>query len=332
MIVTMALNCMAEQVVVSAQQCIPKPPTWSHAECAGFSVGYFTAYHGLVQRGGAKAGDTVLVTGASGGMGIIAVQLAKVIGTSWRRRQTAALVLFAFIHFIHFIHLRTCVPNTFLYPFFAGCTVIGVVSTPAKADIVRKAGADHVVVVSAETSLKQTVMKLTQDRGVDIVYDVVGGNGFKDLIGVTARGGRILVIGFASGVIPKIPANLLLVKSISIVGVAAGAEMQRDPSLALEMVNQFISWAFPNKNRGAEADSVKGGQGGVDLRALVPRTIVTVPCDEESIKKLYSDLAGRASLGKGVVMWKPDADKVPALPPSRTVGAAGEGGQLQSKL
>ena len=75
--VAMAMGCMAEEVEVAAADCVPTPPSFTWAESAAFGVGFYTAYHGLVQRGGLREGEWLLVTGAGGGMGLAAVQLGR---------------------------------------------------------------------------------------------------------------------------------------------------------------------------------------------------------------------------------------------------------------
>jgi len=196
----MASECMAEEVVTSAMLVLPKPPGFTHAEAASFFVGYSTAYHGLLQRGHLKAGDTVLITGAAGGMGAAAIQLAKKIGA----------------------------------------TVIAAASSREKLEACKALGADHVINYKTH-SLKKEVKKITK-RGVDVVYEIVGGAMLRECISCIAPNGRLLVIGFASGEIPKIPANLVLVKGFQVVGVRAGAEFAMNPGLVREMAEQLREW------------------------------------------------------------------------------------------
>lgn len=199
-IMGMSQECMAEEVVCSAAMVLPKPPGFTHAEAASFFVGFSTAYHGLIQRGNIKRGDVVLVTGAAGGMGAAAIQLAKKMGA----------------------------------------TVIAAASSADKLEACKRLGADHLVNYKTH-SLKKEVKKIAK-KGVDIVYEIVGGPIFRECISVMASGGRLLVIGFASGEIPKIPANLVLVKGFQVVGVRAGAEFAMNPRLIVEMASQLNEW------------------------------------------------------------------------------------------
>ncbi|MEM6987634.1 MAG: NADPH:quinone oxidoreductase family protein, partial [Pseudomonadota bacterium] len=122
-----------------------------------------------------------------------------------------------------------------------GATVIAAASTADKLALARDNGADHTLNYSTE-DLKTTVRELTGGRGVDVVYDPVGGDAFDTSCRVMARGGRLLVIGFASGRIPKFPVNLALVKEFSVVGAFWGSFVRREPALATENFKELIGW------------------------------------------------------------------------------------------
>ncbi len=181
-------GAFAEKVRVPAARAIPMPAGMSFQDAAGFSVTYATTYHAYKDCAKLTAGDTVLVLGAAGGVGITAVELAKA----------------------------------------AGANVIAAASSDEKLDFAQAAGADQRINYSSQ-SLREQIKSLTDGRGVDVVYDPVGG----DLAQAALRGlawqGRYLVIGFASGAIPDFPANLALLKEASIIGVWWGTWMAKDP-------------------------------------------------------------------------------------------------------
>eukprot|EP00462_Mataza_sp_D1_P021915 CAMPEP_0175145114 /NCGR_PEP_ID=MMETSP0087-20121206/14562_1 /TAXON_ID=136419 /ORGANISM="Unknown Unknown, Strain D1" /LENGTH=342 /DNA_ID=CAMNT_0016429767 /DNA_START=1 /DNA_END=1029 /DNA_ORIENTATION=+ len=233
---------MGEEVVLRSAYLLPKPKGFTHPQAAAFYVGYSTAYHGLVQRGKTVAGEWVLVTGAAGGMGAAAIQLAKKLGAK----------------------------------------VIACASSQNKLDFCKKIGADHVINYSTE-KLKERVMDITDGEGVDVVYEIVGGDIFKQSVRCMAGGGRLLVIGFASGTIPKLAANLALVKGFSLVGVRAGAEMARNPNLVKEMADDLRKWT---------------NDGQTDLVPLVDHLYPL-----KDFKKAYRVLNERKVVGKACVSF-----------------------------
>ena len=182
---------IAESVVAQAEAVRPLPAGFDFAEGAAYSVVALTAWVALTRRGQLRPGETLLVHGASGGTGYGAVQLGK--------------------------HL--------------GATVIATGSSQAKLQAAARAGADHLIVLGRDKpGFREPVKALTQDRGVDVVFDPVGGDVFDESVRVMAWGGRLLIIGFASGRIPVVPVNLPLIKGFSVVGVRAGESGRRDPA------------------------------------------------------------------------------------------------------
>ncbi|WP_350270954.1 NADPH:quinone oxidoreductase family protein [Brevibacterium sp. CBA3109] len=180
----------AEFMVVSDEQTVPVPDGISLAHAAGMPMNLLTADFALRIRAHAKAGQSILVHGAAGGLGSAAVQMALAIGLD----------------------------------------VIGVVSTEAKAQTVRELGATHVVMADG---FKDTVKEL-YPNGVDYVFDPVGGDRFTDSTRVLAPYGRLLVLGFTAGEIPSIKVNRLLLKNISVDGVAWGAATRERPGYIAE--------------------------------------------------------------------------------------------------
>ncbi|MEH6716349.1 NADPH:quinone oxidoreductase family protein [Parasphingorhabdus flavimaris] len=184
-------GALAEQWIVSEAAISPLPDALSFAEGACWQSAASTAWHALVARGHLQPGETVLVLGASGGVGMAAVKMAKHIGA----------------------------------------TVFGVASNEEKREAVHRAGADHLL-DSADKDLAAKIKALTDGKGVDVVYDPVGGD-----LAITATraigwDGRYLIVGFASGVVPSFPANHVMIKTYSLIGVRAGEGPRRDPELA----------------------------------------------------------------------------------------------------
>jgi len=217
----------AEQVVVEARTVIPIPETMPTDVAAAFVMTYGTSYHALKDRADPRPGETLLVLGAAGGVGLAAVELGKVMG------------------------LR----------------VIAAASTDEKLAVCRDHGADEVINYSKE-DLKVRAKELTGGAGVDIVYDPVGGDYTEAALRATAWQGRLLVIGFAAGPIPKIPLNLTLLKGCDIRGVFWGSFAAREPKRnaqnLMELVAMFnegtirphISARYPLEDTGAALRAV----------------------------------------------------------------------------
>lgn len=183
----------SEQIAVNVNQLRPIPKGMDVVSAAGFSTTYGTALYALKNRGDLKAGETLLVLGAAGGVGIAAVELGKAMGAK----------------------------------------VIAAASTDEKLKNAKNAGADELINYSSG-NLKDQVKALTSGQGADVIYDPVGGELFDQCMRCIGWGGRVLVIGFASGQIPKVAMNLPLLKSCQIVGVFYGAFVSRERSAYLE--------------------------------------------------------------------------------------------------
>jgi NADPH2:quinone reductase len=186
----MGQGVLAEVAVARPNQLFALPEALDWAEGAALVMNYQTAVFCLLHRGGLRAGESVLVLGASGGVGTSGIQVAKAVGAG---------------------------------------PVIGLVSTHDKAEVAAEAGADHTVIVA--DGWKDRVLDLTGGRGVDLVYDPVGGDRFLDGIRSLARFGRLVVVGFAAGTIPEVRVNRLLLRNVSVVGAAWGEAMAQDPTL-----------------------------------------------------------------------------------------------------
>jgi NADPH:quinone reductase len=183
----------AEYAVMPEGQCIKLPESLPFEEAASMALVYDTAYFALKDRGRISPGETVLVLGATGGVGLAAIQLAKAYGAK----------------------------------------AFAAVASKEKSDIVREAGADAIVDLSApdlHESLRQQVFALTDKKGVDIIVDMLGGDAFDAAVRALAWCGRLIVIGFASGRIPALKMNYVLVKNIEISGMQISDYRKRRPA------------------------------------------------------------------------------------------------------
>ena len=198
---------MAQEVIVSADSVFRIPATISFEQAAGFPVTFGTAYYALVDRGQLRPGETLLVHGATGGVGSIAVEIGKILGA----------------------------------------TVIATAGSEEKLQLAKRLGADHAINYSTH-SVKDVVKTLTTE-GADVVFDAVGGDVFDQTLRCIAPDGRILVIGFASGRIPSVPANLLLVKNCAVIGVYWGGFTKRDPGRNRANFETMLRWFEEGKLR-----------------------------------------------------------------------------------
>ncbi len=204
----------AEEAVAEDSRVFPIPDSMSFEIAAGFMVAYGTSHVGLGHRVGLKKGETLLVHGASGGVGLTAVEIGTVMGA----------------------------------------TVIAAASSPEKLKVAASRGAEHLIDYSHE-DVRERVKKITGGRGADVIYDPVGGDAFDASLRCINWEGRILVIGFASGKIPKIPANILLVKNVSAVGFYWGAYMQKDPQVIYDSFAELFEWFESGRLRPHISDS-----------------------------------------------------------------------------
>jgi NADPH:quinone reductase len=196
----------AEKIVASPSQLVPMPEGLDFARAAAALTTYGTTHYALVDRAQMKAGETLLVLGAAGGVGLAAVELGKILGAR----------------------------------------VIAAASGAEKLETCKQHGAD-LVIDYAKEDLKARVKELTGGNGADVVYDPVGGAYTEAALRATAWNGRLLVIGFAAGDIPKVPTNLTLLKNASIVGVFWGMWMTREPERARAAHAELLGWIAAGK-------------------------------------------------------------------------------------
>ena len=196
----------AEEVKCDATQLIALPPKTPFPLAASFVLAYGTSYHALKDRAAIQAGETLLVLGAAGGVGLAAVELGKAMGAH----------------------------------------VIAAASTPEKLAVCKAHGADALIDYSHQ-NLRDCIKALTNGRGVDVVYDPVGGAFAEPALRSLAWKGRYLVVGFAAGEIPSIPLNLTLLKGASIVGVFWGAFVKNEPAASATNLRELFAMLLSGK-------------------------------------------------------------------------------------
>ena len=223
----------AEQVAVPAYNVLPMPAGMDFTTAAAFGMTYGTSMHALKQRGNLQAGETLLVLGASGGVGLAAVEIGKAMGA----------------------------------------TVIAAASSAEKLAVAKAAGADHLINYS-EQSLKDELKTLTKGQGVDVIYDPVGGPLFEEAFRSIAWNGRMLVIGFASGEIPALPANLPLLKGAALIGVFWGAFAQRQPQDNVANFQQLFAWYGEGKLKPLVSQTFPLEKAGDAIDTLAKRKAV----------------------------------------------------------
>lgn len=189
----------SEEYVGAAQTVYKIPDNMDYATAAGFIIGYGTAYFALKHRGLLQGGETLLVNGAAGGVGLAAIQVGKALGAN----------------------------------------VIACASTLEKLALAASYGADLTIAYTNE-SVKDAALRYTGGRGVDVVFDPVGGDAFDQALRAVGWHARMLIVGFASGKWQQIPANIILVKNIAVMSSLWGAEMERDPQHARQVMNEAL--------------------------------------------------------------------------------------------
>jgi len=194
-------GAFAEEVTIDAARALPIPAGMDFVTAAAFGLTYATSDHALRDRGALKSGETLLVLGAAGGVGLAAIEIGKA----------------------------------------AGARVIACASTDDKLAICRQHGADDTINYATE-DLRERIRVLTGGGGPNVIYDPVGGPFTEPALRSIAWRGRLLVVGFAAGEIPRIPLNLTLLKGCSIVGVFWGDFARREPERFAESMRQLGRW------------------------------------------------------------------------------------------
>jgi len=231
-------GAFAEEVKTEAVRLLPMPEGMSYAEAASFVLTYGTTDHALRDRAQMKSGETLLVLGAAGGVGVAAIEIGKALGAR----------------------------------------VIACASSADKLAVCRQHGADETINYASE-DLRERLKALTAGKGVDVIYDAVGGPYTEPAFRSIAWRGRHLVIGFAAGDIPKLPLNLTLLKGASVVGVFWGDFTRREPQAFAESARQLARWYREGK--------------------LKPHVSATFPL--ENAAEAMNLLASRQAKGKVVI-------------------------------
>jgi NADPH2:quinone reductase len=196
-----AYGAFAEEVKTEARRLMAIPAGMDFATAAAFGLTYATSEHALVDRGALKTGETLLVLGAAGGVGLAAIEIGKALGAR----------------------------------------VIACASSDDKLAVCREHGADETINY-ATADLRERIKALTNGGGADVVYDPVGGPYTELAVRSIAWRGRLLVVGFAAGDIPKIPLNLTLLKGCAIVGVFWGEFTRREPERFAQAMRRLGRW------------------------------------------------------------------------------------------
>jgi len=203
-----------EQIALSEVVLRTMPDNMDFVQASGISTTYGTSYYALKQRAALQPGETLLVLGAAGGVGLAAVMLGKAMGAR----------------------------------------VIAAASSQEKLAVTRDYGADHTILYPTgslsreqQKAFSNEVKSATKGQGADVVYDPVGGDYSEPALRATGWQGRYLVVGFASGPIPHIPLNLVLLKGCQIVGVFWGAWSARNPSNNKANIEQVLDWCLSGK-------------------------------------------------------------------------------------
>ena len=229
----------AEEYIGMADKVFRIPDNMSFKAAAGFIIGYGTAYFALRYRGALQPGETLLVNGAAGGVGLAAIQVGKAFGAR----------------------------------------VIACASTTDKLALAESYGADCCINY-VDDSVRERALAFTEGKGVDVVFDPVGGDAFLQAMRAAGWHARMLIVGFASGIWQQIPANIVLVKNIAVMSSLWGAEMERDSVFARRVLDKALSLFEANP-----------------LRPLPGRTYAL----NDAVQALR-DMSNRQVLGKNVVL------------------------------
>lgn len=224
---------LAEYIAINEGRCTPIPDSFSHDAAASFLVNYCTAHHGLSYCGNVKEKERVLILGASGGVGVAAIDVAQAMGA----------------------------------------TVIAAASTDEKRKACLEAGAHHVLDYSKD-NWREDLKEILAGEPLDVVYDPVGGAYAEPALRSLGADGRYLVVGFASGEIPRFPVNLVLLKRCSIVGVNWGGHIASNPSASREVLNALLEWITDEKIKPNAGESFGLEESGAAMMKMLNRKAI----------------------------------------------------------
>jgi NADPH2:quinone reductase len=227
----------AEHAIANVNDVMAIPETMSLEAAAAFPIAYGTAHMALAHKAGVKNGESLIVHGASGGVGLAAIDVGKALGAN----------------------------------------VIAVTSGAEKIDAVIRQGADHVIDYRAGDVKEQ--IKALLPGGGDVYFDPVGGSSFDASLRSAAPGARILVVGFAGGQVPQIPANILMVKNVTAIGFYWGAHRKFAPESVASSFRELMGW--------------------INMGLLKPSDVMTFNMDDAS--EAMNTMKSRRSIGKIVL-------------------------------
>jgi NADPH2:quinone reductase len=222
-----------QKIAAGAAQLAKLPQNLDFERAAGLTVTYATTLYGLRERGELKAGETLVVLGASGGVGLAAIEIGKIMGAR----------------------------------------VIACASSEEKLAFAKAHGADETVNYARE-DLREALKRLGGARGIDVVYDPVGGSYAEPALRSLGWEGRYLVVGFAAGDIPKIPLNLVLLKSCDIRGVLWGAWTTRDPKGQAALMKDIAAWCADGKLSAHVHGVYPLSETAIALKAIAERKVM----------------------------------------------------------
>lgn len=226
-------GAFAAEAIAPAEIVTPIPDDMDFSTAAAFPVAYGTAHFALTHRGKLQAGETLLVLGATGGVGIAAIEIGKLLGAR----------------------------------------VLAAASSEEKLAVAKAHGADEVINYAAD-DLRDRVKELTDGKGVDVVFDPVGGAAFTAAVRCIGWEGRILVIGFASGEIPKVATNMILVKNFATVGVVFGEHSWRYPADTRQRLTSILPEVAAGRLRPRIWKSFPVEDAVTALSALQDRSVI----------------------------------------------------------
>jgi NADPH2:quinone reductase len=222
-----------ERIAVAADRLIRIPDSLDVDRAAGLCVTYGTTLHALKDRGKLKPSETLAVLGASGGTGLAAVELGKLMGAR----------------------------------------VIACASSAEKIAFARKHGADDVIDYGS-SDLKESLRRVTEGRGADVIYDPVGGAYAEAALRSIAWQGRFLVVGFAAGEIPRLPLNLVLLKGCDVIGIFWGSWIEREPAGHRANMQQLLTWCVEGKLSSHVHAVYALAEGPAALKAIAARKVM----------------------------------------------------------
>lgn len=229
---------LADYVCIPAARCVVLPESMSFVQAASFQIAYGTAHLALDHRARLQPGETLLVLGAAGGVGLTAVEIGK--------------------------HM--------------GARVIASARGPDRLAVAQRAGAD--VLIDSDTPDLRADLRAA--GGVDVVFDAVGGPAFLQALRATRPEGRLLCIGFAGGDVPQIPANLLLVKNLSVIGLYWGGYLGFRPQVLTSSMATLFTWfengiLTPHVSEVLDLDRAAEGLDLLRGRKATGKVVITLP-------------------------------------------------------